>query len=106
MANPAQARHPLIALDLMRALAPVLVLICRLRGDYFVEYRAWPASQHNLLTMLFFAVTREGYEAVVIFFVLSGLLVGGQVLASVRQHTFQIHGRALICEKPNSFKAR
>jgi len=84
------ARPPLIALDLMRGLAALTVLISHLRGDSFVEYGALPASQHNAVTILFFAATRIAFEAVVVFFVLSGFLVGGQVIARLRQKRFQI----------------
>lgn len=84
------ARYPLIALDLMRGLAALTVLISHLRGDSFVEYGALPASQHNPVTFLFFAATRVAFEAVVVFFVLSGFLVGGQVLTRLRQKRFEI----------------
>lgn len=83
-------RPRLLALDLMRGLAALLVLISHLRGDCFVEYGALPASQHNLLATIFFAATRTAHEAVMVFFVLSGFVVGGEVLARVRQHRFQI----------------
>jgi peptidoglycan/LPS O-acetylase OafA/YrhL len=80
----------MLALDLMRGLAALVVLISHLRGDCFVEYGALPASQHNVLTTIFFAATRTAHEAVLIFFVLSGFVVGGDVLARVRERRFQI----------------
>lgn len=90
MAWGPKVRPRWIALDLMRGLAALVVLISHLRGDCFVEYGALPASQHSALTALFFAATRTAYEAVIVFFVLSGFVVGGDVLARVREGRFQI----------------
>jgi peptidoglycan/LPS O-acetylase OafA/YrhL len=56
-----------------------------------VEYGMLPASQHNALTAIFFAATRTAHEAVIVFFVLSGFVVGGDVLARVREGRFQIY---------------
>src|SRR5262249_32401780 len=89
------ARPPLIALDLMRGLAALTVLISHIRGDAFVVYGALPASQHGVLSTLFFASTRLAFEAVIVFFILSGFLVGGQVLTRVRQDRFLIYDYAI-----------
>lgn len=91
MATPNEVRPPVVALDLIRGLAALTVLMAHLRGDSFVEYGALPVSQHGALTIFFFATTRFAFEAVMVFFVLSGFLVGGQVLARCRQHRFQIY---------------
>lgn len=79
----------------MRGLAAVTVLQSHLRGDSFVEYGALPASQHGIVAELFFAATRLGYEAVMVFFVLSGFLVGGQVLARLRDGRFNLEDYAI-----------
>jgi peptidoglycan/LPS O-acetylase OafA/YrhL len=84
-------RHFLIALNLMRGLAALAVMLAHLRGDAFVEFAALPATQHGSLTALFFAFTRLGDEAVMVFFVLSGFLVGGQVLHRLLQRTFDLY---------------
>ena len=89
------ARHSLIALNLMRGLAAVTVLQSHLRGDSFVEYGALPVSQHRAGVELFFAATRLGHEAVMVFFVLSGFLVGGQVLARLNQNRFDLEDYAM-----------
>jgi peptidoglycan/LPS O-acetylase OafA/YrhL len=88
-------RHSVIALNLMRGLAAVTVLQSHLRGDSFVDYGALPASQHGIAAQLFFAATRLGYEAVMVFFVLSGFLVGGQVLARLRERRFDLEDYAV-----------
>jgi peptidoglycan/LPS O-acetylase OafA/YrhL len=89
------SKHSLIALNLMRGLAAVAVLQSHLRGDSFVEYGALPASQHGIAVELFFAATRLGYEAVMVFFVLSGFLVGGQVLARLKENRFDLEDYAI-----------
>ena len=95
MATPGKVQHSLVALNLMRGLAALTVLVSHLRGDAFVEYRSLPNLQHNLIVALFFAATRLAYEAVIVFFVLSGFLVGGQVLAHIRQSKFKISDYAI-----------
>jgi peptidoglycan/LPS O-acetylase OafA/YrhL len=70
-------------------------MAAHLRGDAFVEYGALPVSQHGVLAALFFGLTRQGYEAVIVFFALSGFLVGGQVLSRVRNRKFQIRDYAI-----------
>jgi peptidoglycan/LPS O-acetylase OafA/YrhL len=95
MTKQTRPRSSLIALDLMRGLAAVTVLQSHLRGDSFVEYGALPASQHGIAAELFFAATRLGYEAVMVFFVLSGFLVGGQVLARLRENRFDVEDYAI-----------
>ena len=85
---PSEQKHKgqsqMIGLDLMRGTAALTVLVAHLRGNSFVEYGALPVAQHGTLTALFFFVTRVAYEAVIVFFVLSGFLVGGQVLTRLR----------------------
>ena len=74
----------------MRGLAAFLVLIDHVRGDMFVPYGELAVSQRGLATVLFFGVTRLGQEAVIAFFVLSGFLVGGQVISRARNGSFDI----------------
>lgn len=64
-------------LDLVRFIAAFLVLICHFRGAFFQEYTLLLGQQQNIVTFIFYSITRLGAEAVLIFFVLSGFLVGG-----------------------------
>lgn len=64
-------------LDMMRGLAAVAVLIFHTRGTFFVDSGRSPG--HSALTLFYF-VTGLGHQAVMVFFVLSGLLVGSSVL--------------------------
>lgn len=88
-------KSSVIALNLMRGLAAVTVLLSHLRGDAFVDYGALPASQHRVVVEVFFAATRLGREAVLVFFVLSGFLVGGQVLKRLQEGRFNLEDYAM-----------
>ena len=83
------------ALDLLRALAAFEVLLVHVRGAAFVEFGALPDYQHTPLMAGFFAMTRLGQEAVMVFFVLSGFLVGGQVIRRVSRGIFDIRAFAV-----------
>ena len=65
-------------LDALRALAALVVFGGHLRQNLFVDWEASP--RESLVDKLFFFTTGFGHEAVMVFFVLSGYLVGGSVL--------------------------
>lgn len=71
---PAVPLYPL--LDAMRFLAAVLVMLNHLRGRQFLSFSEVECAS-TLVKRVFFCVTRLGVESVVVFFVLSGFLVGG-----------------------------
>ena len=72
-------------LDLIRGLAAAVVVLTHLRGFFFAKWSDLePASQTPVNFGLFF-VTRLGREAVIVFFVLSGYLVGGNALRKLFQ---------------------
>jgi peptidoglycan/LPS O-acetylase OafA/YrhL len=73
-------RASLIALDLVRGLAAITVILVHVRLRSFVELGALAPSQQSWPVGMFFAATRLGQEAVLLFFVLSGFLVGGQII--------------------------
>lgn len=68
-------------LNISRAFAALLVMLGHLRGSLFLPYGDMVESQ-NIINFLLFFITRLGHEFVLIFFVLSGFLVGGQSLGS------------------------
>ncbi len=75
-------------LDWVRFGAALQVLIVHARFFTFVEYgQLDPASKSKFAT-LWFALTRTGLESVLVFFVLSGFLVGGKVIERVANGTF------------------
>lgn len=65
-------------LNFSRAAAALLVLLFHIRSTLVVPYEALEA--HSWLARIVFAVSTFGHEGVIIFFVLSGYLVGGAVL--------------------------
>lgn len=60
-------------IDWLRFLSAMMVLLVHLRASSFVEYGSLPDNQKNLVFASFYAVTRLGSEAVIVFFVLKGL---------------------------------
>lgn len=82
------SRHAIVSLDLVRWSAAFIVLLVHVRGANWVEFGLLPSAQRSALVALFFAVSRLGNEAVMIFFVLSGYLVGGPLIERVRAGRF------------------
>ncbi len=76
-------------LDLIRFLAALVVVIVHARHSSFVDYRDIPDTNKHLCVTVFYALTRVGGEAVVVFFVLSGFLVGGRSIEKMTQNTFK-----------------
>lgn len=71
-----------VLLDLLRGLAAVLVLVDHWRNMLFVDYPML-TQPHWGLAAVPYLLTSAGHQAVVVFFVLSGYLVGGSVLRSI-----------------------
>jgi peptidoglycan/LPS O-acetylase OafA/YrhL len=82
--------RPVIALDLLRGLAAFAVFIGHVRGASFVEFGALPADERSFSAAIFFGLTRLGHEAVLVFFVMSGFLVGGQIIRHLQEQRFEI----------------
>jgi peptidoglycan/LPS O-acetylase OafA/YrhL len=73
---------PSVHLDALRGFAAFCVLLNHLRDALFVDYEA--VARHNPLTSAAYLASGLGRQSVIVFFVLSGYLVGGSVLRSVR----------------------
>jgi peptidoglycan/LPS O-acetylase OafA/YrhL len=82
MKLPANALAPGMALshllNFSRGLAAVLVLLFHIRTTLVVPYESLDAR--GWLARVVFSISTFGHDAVIIFFVLSGYLVGGAVL--------------------------
>ncbi|HUR20352.1 MAG TPA: acyltransferase [Vicinamibacterales bacterium] len=72
-------------LDLVRGLAALAVCAGHLRAFLFVDFGQVPPASRGLFHQLFYLSTGLGHQAVMVFFVLSGYLVGGSVLTAHRQ---------------------
>lgn len=77
-------------LDLIRFLAAFMVVLSHLRGSSFVEFGMLPDSQKNIVTIIVYGLLRFGHEAVLVFFVMSGFLVGGKTLERTIAGTFNV----------------
>jgi peptidoglycan/LPS O-acetylase OafA/YrhL len=75
-------------LDFMRAFAALLVLLGHTRNWYLLNIGA--VDKPGLFLKVFWFVTVLEHEAVVIFFVLSGFLVGGAVARSMENGSFDL----------------
>ena len=88
--------HPArdLRLDLIRGLAALLVTMGHLRAVLFVDQPLLVES--GLLTKIFYLATSLGHQSVIVFFVLSGYLVGGSVLTAGRQFSFHAYMHARL----------
>ncbi len=75
-------------LDILRFSAALLVMLNHLRADQFLPYGS-VYSDNRLVKQLFYGITCLGHEAVILFFVLSGFLVGGAALRRFWHGTFE-----------------
>ena len=75
-------------IDWLRFLAAIIVVCEHARGAAFVEYGALPVDQKGILAGSFYLGTRLGSEASLLFFVLSGFLVGGKIVERVLNGKF------------------
>jgi peptidoglycan/LPS O-acetylase OafA/YrhL len=103
MATPANTFHDGIVgpkerlywLDWIRFLAALLVVVGHCRGTNWVEWGSLVPSSRSPLVFVGFAIGRVGYEAVVVFFVLSGFLVGGKTAERIWTHSFRLRAYAI-----------
>ena len=76
-------------LDWLRFGAAFIVMVGHLRGGHFADYADLYPQYHSPLIATLFAFTRIGPEAVLLFFVLSGFLVGGRSAQRAMEGSFQ-----------------
>jgi peptidoglycan/LPS O-acetylase OafA/YrhL len=65
-------------IDMLRGCAAVLVMAGHLRSYVFTNFGS--LSEPGILVKLFYGITGLGHQAVIIFFAMSGFLVGGKAL--------------------------
>ena len=80
--NNKKERH-LEILDWIRGIAAVLVCASHLRNAMIVDWVN--AHDHGLINKILYGITGLGHQSVMVFFVLSGYLVGGSVIAAGQQ---------------------
>jgi peptidoglycan/LPS O-acetylase OafA/YrhL len=72
-----------VALDAIRGIAALLVCLGHWRRVLFVPFR--DVISHRALMTVAYLITGAGDQAVIVFFVLSGFLVGGTILRALDQ---------------------
>jgi peptidoglycan/LPS O-acetylase OafA/YrhL len=77
-------------LDLTRWAAAAIVFLGHLRNPLFLSYAGLSADDRNPFVQGWYFVTGWFGEAVIVFFVLSGFLVGGMGLARLHARTFDL----------------
>ena len=82
-------------LDALRFIAAFMVLLSHTRNDFFCDYSSLPAEQQNFYSFVFYVVGRMGHEAVIVFFVLSGFLVGGRTIERIKDKTINLRVYAI-----------
>jgi peptidoglycan/LPS O-acetylase OafA/YrhL len=82
-------------LDWLRFLAASMVLFGHARGFVFVPYGELDPNSQNVFTGMFFLSTRFAHLAVLVFFVISGFLVGGRLLERLKDGSFSPKAYAL-----------
>ncbi|MDQ6867501.1 MAG: acyltransferase [Pseudomonadota bacterium] len=75
-------------LDFLRATAALLVLFAHSRALYFLNIDV--VDHPGVFLKLFYFITDLGHQAVVIFFVLSGFLIGGSLTDSMQRGSFDL----------------
>lgn len=95
MNKSSQIKEHFYWLDALRFIAAFMVLLSHSRNTFFPEYGALPSEQHNFITMAFTMFCRMGHEAVIIFFVLSGFLVGGRGFERIKAGTMNVKSYAI-----------
>ncbi|MGE3298517.1 MAG: acyltransferase family protein [Porticoccaceae bacterium] len=87
--RPGDTDHDLY-LDWLRGLAAVIVFVTHVRGGYFVQWSDLDPGSKTWINYFLFGLTRLGREAVIVFFVLSGYLVGGQAILANAKGRFSL----------------
>lgn len=72
-----------VFLDMVRGIAALMVLFGHARYFLYVDYPQVTVA-HRALLMPFYMLCTLGHQAVIMFFVLSGYLVGGHVLRNLK----------------------
>lgn len=79
-----------INLDIIRGLSALLVCVGHLRNVFFVDYSKLDHNP-NLFEKIFYFITSLGHEAVLMFFLISGFLVGGSIIKNIHNFSFKIY---------------
>ena len=95
-------------LDSLRFIAAFMVLLSHARNTFFPPFGELPVDQQNIFSMVFTMFCRMGHEAVIVFFVLSGFLVGGRGFERMKNGSMNVGSYAIdrfarICPPPSCY---
>lgn len=82
-------------LDVLRFIAAFMVLLSHTRNTFFPAFGDLPSNQQTISCMAFTMFCRLGHEAVIVFFVLSGFLVGGRGFGRIKDGTMHVCSYAI-----------
>lgn len=73
-----------VQLDAVRGIAALLVAASHVRSLFLASWTSLDPSWHTPALAVFYSLTALGHQAVVVFFVLSGFLVGGAAIRAAQ----------------------
>jgi peptidoglycan/LPS O-acetylase OafA/YrhL len=76
-------------IDWLRFITAFMVVACHCRSGHWTTWSNMAADSKHLTGLFFFAVTRPALELVIVFFVLSGFLVGTPTIQRAAEGTFR-----------------
>jgi peptidoglycan/LPS O-acetylase OafA/YrhL len=74
-------------LDMIRGVAALAVMFGHIRGLFFQDYK--DVTGRSPMLAVLYAITGLGHQAVMVFFVLSGFLIGGSVLMGLKRWSWK-----------------
>jgi peptidoglycan/LPS O-acetylase OafA/YrhL len=75
-----------VYLDFFRWLAAVIVVLSHIKGLFFADYS--DVEQSSVFLRMLYAVASSGHQAVIVFFVLSGLFISANVMKTIGKGTW------------------
>ena len=86
--TPSPKKKHFYWIDWVRFVAALMVVVCHSRGYNWVAWGNLNPKDQSTASEVFLAVTRPAVEWVVVFFVLSGFLIGGRLIEQSLKKTF------------------
>lgn len=95
MTNDEKSKPHVLELDWLRGIAALLVCAGHLRNAMIVDWNM--AGDHSLIQKFLYGITGLGHQSVMVFFVLSGYLVGGSVISAGLKFQWPAYLLARLC---------
>lgn len=92
---PKERLEHLYWIDWVRFLAAFMVAASHARGGLWVDWGTLDPGSKTIPVALLFGLSRTGAEAVIVFFLLSGMLVGGKMIERIGNGSFDLKSYAI-----------